>query len=84
LTPTDRAVQTFLEQRRDTLIASQSDVIHAAIMARAYFDSLARQRLCPKEVARLEALTVAAEQRSDHLMLAITALNAELADYYGA
>lgn len=83
MTPIDRAVQTFLEQRRDALIASQSDIVHAAITARAYVEGLSTQRLCPKEVARLEARARAAELRSAHVMLAITALNGELTEYYG-
>lgn len=79
MTPTDRAQRTYLEQRRAALLASRGDVERAAAAARAHFEALPRQRLCPKEVARLEGLVSAAERRSVNLARAIAAIGAEIA-----
>lgn len=79
MTPTDRAQQTYLEQRREALITGRDDVVRAAITARAYYEALPKQRICPKELARLEGLALEAERRSAHLVRAIAAIGAELA-----
>ncbi|PDW04612.1 hypothetical protein [Candidatus Viridilinea mediisalina] len=81
MTPTDVAQQTYLENRLETLVDSQMDVVHAAIAARRYFETLPKQRLCPKEIARLEHCALEAERRSYHLTRAIAAVGAELALY---
>jgi hypothetical protein len=75
----DLAQQTYLANRCEALIVSQGDVVRAAIAARAHFEALPRQRLCPKEVARLERLVIDAEHRSTNLRRAIAAISAELA-----
>jgi hypothetical protein len=82
LTPTDRAQQTYLEHRREALIADQEDVVQAAITARAYYEALPKRRICPKELARLEGLALEAERRSTNLVRAIAAIGAELAVTY--
>jgi hypothetical protein len=82
LTPTDRAQQTYLEHRREALIAGQDDVLQAAITARAYYEALPKRRICPKELARLEGLALEAERRSANLVRAIAAIGAELAVNY--
>jgi hypothetical protein len=80
--PTDHAQQTYLEHRRAVLIASQESVVCAAVTARTYVESLPKRRICPQELARLERLACAAEQRSIQLGLAISAISAELAVHY--
>lgn len=81
MNPTDLAQQTYLEYRRAVLIASQEAVVDAAVAARAYFEALPKRRLCPKELARVERLTLEAERQSIQLGLAIAAIGAELAVY---
>lgn len=79
MNPTDLAQRTYLENRLETLVDSQVDVVYAASAARAYVESLPKRRLCPKEVTRLEQLAIAAERRSANLVRAIAAIGAELA-----
>ncbi|MFV9504257.1 MAG: hypothetical protein AB4911_06795 [Oscillochloridaceae bacterium umkhey_bin13] len=79
MTPIDRVQQTYLEQRRDMLIASQAEVVYKAVAARTYLNNLPKRNLCPKELARLERLAQEAETHSRNLSVAITALGAELA-----
>lgn len=81
MTPVDLVQQTYLENRLETLVDSQMDVVHAAIAARNYFENLPKERLCPKELARLEYRALEAERRSTHLTRAIAAIGAELALY---
>lgn len=82
MTPTDLAQRTYLENRREALIDSQGDVVRAAVAARAYFAALPKQRLCPKEIERLEQKALEAERRSAHLVRAIAAIGAELAMHH--
>ncbi|HMQ30594.1 MAG TPA: hypothetical protein PKD53_07680 [Chloroflexaceae bacterium] len=79
MTPTDVVQRTYLERRREALLASRGDVVHRAIAARATVEALPTWRLCPKEVARLENLAREAEWRSAHLARALAAIGAELA-----
>lgn len=79
----DAAQRTYLEGRRETLLALQVAAYHRAVTARNQAADLVG-RTYPGELERLRQVAQAAQERCDQLTRAMRAIQAELDEGEGA
>lgn len=78
MTPSDAAQRTYLEGRREALLALQVAAYHRAVTARNQATDLVHSRAHPAEIERLRQFALAEQDRCDQITRAIRAIDAEL------